>query len=172
MMIESKTFRHTPYFLNFIFNGNMFVMQHRFQVPAGGIAALQAKTGPNKIVHIFQRYMVADGGGPYSVSLIEDPVEIIDGTLITTVNNMNRRSTKVSEMQFFGNPPNFQGGIIIDEDLIPTGSTGGIRGAAAYSIGEIERILKENTNYIIRIRNNGTEAGQFQFNLLYYETDN
>lgn len=171
MTIQSNLFRNTPYFLNFIFNGQMWTFRHRLSIAGNTtVDAIQVKTGSPKLIHAFQRTMTVEGGGPYVISLVEAPATITDGTLLTTNHNMDRRSTKTSQLQYFSNPTNVTGGIIIDEDFVPTGS--GPKATGSFAGSGVERVLKVNTTYVLRVQNQSSNAGTFQFNILTYDSGN
>lgn len=172
MTIESSLFRLTPYFMNFIFNGQMFSFWNRQSIAsATTVNAIQAKTGAGgKIIHTFGRNHAAEAGGPFVVSLIEAPATITDGTPLTTIANLDRRSTKMPQLQYFSLPTNVTGGTVIDEIFIPTGSGPSATGVSGTE--GIERILKPNTNYVIRVQNIGSQTATFQTNILTYESGN
>lgn len=173
-MIEYTNIRETLYYLNFIFNGQMFSLRTAYSIAASETVMTQFKTPADKVIHISQRNIIADGGGPYNVQLVENPTPITNGTPMppNVFSNMDRRSTKQASLQVFLNPTDVGGGTVIDVDYIPTGANATNKGSAVYTVSDIERILKPDTNYVLSITNAGTQSGNVLFHLLQYESDN
>lgn len=173
MTVESRIFRQTPYFLNFTFNGQLYTFHHRFSIPGNAtVDAVLAQTGTPKLIHVFQRVMTIQGGGPYVVTLIENPTISDTGTDISSQNsNMDRRSTKTPQLQYFSNPT-ISGGTVISEDFLTSGGGPNASSSIGGSIVGIERLLALDTDYVLRIQNTGSNQGTFHFDILTYESQN
>lgn len=167
-VITSNTFRDTPYWLNFLFEGQMFTWHNKFSIPATSTVFYEVKTDPLRLHHTFQRSLSVEGGGPITLQLIEAPT-LVDGTPIVS-NNLDRRSAKTADTLFFINPTGVSGGTVIEEMFIPTG--GGPNTSAALNAGLTERVLKQGTTYAVSLTNDGAQASTVEVNIIYYESGN
>lgn len=168
MTISSSLFRDTPYWLNFLYAGQMFSWDHKFTIPSAGTVYYEVETGLSRLHHTLTRGLAVDGGGPITLRLIEAPT-LTDGTL-KAANNMDRRSAKIAATKFYTNPTGVAGGTVIEEMFIPTG--GGPNTSASLQAGLTERILKPNTKYVVSILNSGAQPSTVEVNILFYESVN
>lgn len=158
----------TPYNTKFLFDGDLYVLSSVRSIGSGATVYIQGKFGADKIFHTVSREHTFDGGGPFTVDLLESPT-LTDGTTAATAHNMNRQSSQTHEAQFFSDPTGISGGTIIETLFIPGGGTGS--NTVGSTIQGVERILKKNTSYVIRIANAGG-ASTFYTKVLFYESSN
>jgi hypothetical protein len=151
-----------------MYNGEMYSLGIVATVTAGSVNYLQAKTGAN-LFHTITREHIFDGGGPFLIEVIENPT-LTDGTIPIVATNMNRTSAKTHTMSFFANPTGISGGSIIDTMYLP--ATGAGLNKTGLGGEENERILKKNTNYLLRITNNGSQGSTLFTRLIFFETVN
>lgn len=168
-MIGSSLFRSSPYWLNFLFAGQMYSWDYKFSVGAGASVYYQVKTGANWMFHTLSRTVSVEAGGPYRVELYEAPT-VTDGTIQQLPYNMNRKSAKTAEPIIYINPTGVSGGTLLEKMFLPTG--GGPKTSGELAAGISERVLKPSTNYVVKITNSGGAAGTAMINLLFYESGN
>lgn len=168
MGISSSLFRDTPYWLNFLYAGQMFSWDNKFTIPNGGTVYYEIETGLTRLHHTISRGLSVEGGGPITLKLIESPT-LTDGTLKAS-HNMDRRSAKIAATKFYINPTGVTGGTIIDEMFVPTG--GGPKTSASLQAGLTERVLKPNTTYAVSLKNDGSQPSIVEVNILFYESVN
>jgi len=160
--------RETPYLAHHMFDGDMYILSSIRSVGAGATVYIQGKFGATKLFHTIERRHTFEGGGPYTIDLIEAPT-ITDGTTAAFAANMNRQSANTHEAQFFSDPTAISGGTIIDTIYMPAAGLGS-QTIGAGVVG-IERMLKKSTDYVIRIVNAGA-ASTFYTSVLFYESGN
>lgn len=160
--------RETPYLAHHMFDGDMYILSSVRSIGAGATVYIQGKFGANKFFHTIERRHAFEGGGPYTVDLIEAPT-ITDGTTAAFAANMNRGSTNTHEALFFGDPTGVSGGTVIDTLFMASSGTGS--NTAGTGVVGFERILKKSTDYVIRIVNGGG-ASTFYTSVLFYESGN
>lgn len=162
------TGRDTPYLSQHLFDGELYLITSIRSIGAGATVYIQGKFG-SRLFHTISRSHNFEGGGPFTVDLIETPT-LTDGTTSFTAANMNRMSTKTHQAQFFSDPTSVSGGTVIETLLLPAAGVGSNTSGAGSAVGA-ERILKQNTDYIIRIVNSGS-ASSFYTSILFYESGN
>src|SRR5574341_909987 len=160
--------RETPYLSQFMFTGNMYLLNSVRSIGSTSTIYIQGKFGPNKLFHTIERKHSFNAGGPFTIDLLEAPT-LTDGTTEAFAVNMNRLSTKTHEARFFSNPTGVSGGTIIDTLYIPAAGTGA--NTTGTGVSGAERILKRSTDYVIRITNAGA-ASTFYTSVLFYESGN
>lgn len=160
--------RETPYLSQFMFTGNVYVLNSIRSIGATSTVYIQGKFGATKLFHTIERRHSFEAGGPFTIDLIEAPT-ITDGTTAAFAANMNRLSNKTHEAQFFGDPTGVSGGTIIDTLYLPASGTGA--NTTGTGVSGFERILKKSTDYVIRIVNAGA-ASTFYTSVLFYESGN
>lgn len=161
--------RETPYLAQHLFDGELYLITSVTAVPAGATLYIQGKFG-DRLFHTVSSTFSFNGGGPFTLYLIESPT-LTDGTISFTAPNMNRRSTKTHQAQFFADPTNISGGTIIETLFLPA-SGGGANAAGGGSTIGAERILKPNTDYLIQATNSGGQASTLYTSILFYESGN
>lgn len=165
-------FRNTPYWLNFIVDGKGYKTSFRTTVAGGATANIfQARTPPETLIHILSRTMTFQSGGPFIVELIEAPTTITDGAPYLRKVNQDRRSGRTAELLCFTNPTGITGGNVIDDQFVNTSGSGSNAAGAAGAEG-FERILRPNTNYILRVQNTGGNTATVHLDIIWYESDN
>jgi hypothetical protein len=161
--------RETPYLAQHLFDGELYLITSVTSVPAGATINIQGKFG-DRLFHTISSTFLYQSGGPYTLNLIESPT-LTDGTISFTAPNMNRRSTKTHQAQFFADPTNISGGTIIETLFLPS-SGGGTNAAGGGNTVGTERILKANTDYIIQATNSGGQNSTLYTSILFYESGN
>lgn len=168
-MIDKIISRETPYWLQFLYAGQMFTASHLYSaVAAGGTVYVESIIG-SELIHLLARNVTVDGGGPVTLSLYEAPT-ITDGTLQFTKMNCDRRSAKTGTFILYYNPTAVSGGTLLFTDYIATG--GGPKGTGGTTVGINEVVFKPNTKYVLAITNTGTQTSNVQINYLWYESSN
>lgn len=160
--------RETPYLAHHMFDGDMYILSSIISVGAGATVYIQGKFGASQFFHTIERRHSFEGGGPYTVDLIEAPT-ITDGTTVATARNMNRNSANTHTAQFFTDPTAVSGGTIIDTLYMPALGLGA--NTTGTGVIGVERILKKSTDYVIKIFNPGA-ASTFYTSVLFYESGN
>jgi hypothetical protein len=169
-VIGSSTNNPRTYWMQYLFNGQMFKFGHTYSIASLGTAYMQGIVPAGKLIHIFSRTMDVEGGGPVTCSLYEAPT-ITDGTTPPDItSNLDRRSAKTPTFLNYINPTGVSGGTLIDRDVIPTG--GGPKTTASFVSGATERILKPSTKYCLVFYNGGTQTSSFTINITWYESGN
>lgn len=154
-----------PYWLQFIFTGQGFLLFEEITVPASDTAFVQIKTGANNFVHIAQT-KYASNIDNIKIEIIEAPT-ITDGTTPITPINLNRVSTNVSDITAFSDPTAVSGGTII-ERLLMKGQI--IDQSFPETIAEI--LLKKSTDYVLKFTNDSATEANVGFNVFFYESGN
>lgn len=169
MTIESSIMRQTPYWLNFLFVGQMYSASHKYSIAATSSAYMESIVPSNKLIHLISRDLTVDAGGPLDVELYEAPT-ITDGTTPPTIYNLDRRSSKTPSWQLFVNPTGVSGGTKLLVAQISTG--GGPKSTGGLSSGVAEFILKPSTKYVLKITNTGTQTSTVVLTYTWYESGN
>jgi len=179
--VTSATFRQTPYWLNFVYAGQMFTFDYIYTVPAksAGIDGVEygwievPAKGAGRIVHILSTIASVNGGGPITVELYEDSTITpgLGGSYVTT-NNYDRRSTKVADAKFGVEPDTVVEGNLVNSFFISTGG-GGNASAGAVSTGATEMFLKPGSHYALKLINPDTvTAATVSITHIFYESGN
>lgn len=172
MAIQTSTFRDTPYWLNFIFSGQMFSWYYKFTIAGGATQYIEVRPDPNgRLIHEIYRAVNVLGGGPYDLIEYEDPTFDAGTTEVPTL-NIDRRSAKTSTTTIYSDPTNVSGGTQIREDFITSTTQGNRQGTGTLGNAGFERILNPNSTYIIAITNDGSEEGEVLINTIFYESGN
>jgi len=167
-MIESNISNQRPYFFQFLYAGIMFNATAIYAMPANGTIFVEFIVPATKVMHLINRSITVDKGGPYTVELFEAPT-VTDGTTEFTCYNLDRRSTNLCTGIFYTNPTAVSGGTLLFRNLIATGDKkNGIGGSAAAG----EFIYKANTKYVLRILNGSNEAATISLDYTWYESTN
>lgn len=168
--LQESTNNPRTYWMQFLFNGQMYRTSHTFSIPTATSVYIEGITPANKLVHIFSRSMSVAGGGPIIVDLIEAPTVTNGTTPPTVTSNLDRRSAKTPSFIQYVDPTAISGGTLIDRDYLAT--TNGPNSAAALTPGTTERILKPSTKYIIQMNNTGSQTSTFNLGIVWYESGN
>lgn len=168
--ISSFVNNQRPYWLQFVFTGQAFDLAHRFTILAGATAFHQFKTG-NTIAHIISTFTSWQGNnvGPLTRDILENPT-ITDGTTPPQLSaNLDRRSSKVGQAQYFVDPTGVSGGTLVSRNVVHGGEN---KVSVAPAGAVFELVLKPNTDYAIRfINETGADADVF-FQWQCYESGN
>jgi len=166
--------RHTPYPLQFLYYGTTFSSGYEVILSGSATIYLQGKTGSDRLVHFFPRTMTHNGTD-VSVYLCEAPTFTADGTASATAYNMNRESAKTAQFTIYTNPPDAtDDGLVLGLTRIfaATGGVGQATAAALVAAAGLERIMKKNTDYALKIVNNVTASTTFVVSWTWYESGN
>ena len=170
-MIDSEILRATPYVLQFLFEGQVFSAFYESTLTTGASESIQFKTNGSKIIHLLE-YSLQSNSEDITLELIEAPT-LTDGDSEISSFNYNRRSSKVSDAILYDNPTSITGGTNISKRR-----TFGLEQAGQKNSSSdaqdifIERLLKENEDYIITITNNDDITINYIVNLIWYESGN
>jgi len=166
--------RDTPYPLQFLYYGTVFESFHEVTASSNATIYLQVKTGSSRLVHWL--YMsIIHNSVDVSLSLCEAPTFTANGTASITANNYNRESSVTAQMITYSNPPDPTGqGTCISYNRIfgASGGVGQATAAAGLNISGIERLMKRNTDYTLKIKNNTTATTSVALNWSWYESGN
>lgn len=160
--------RSTPYLSQHMYDGELYSQTIVATIAAGATANIQNKVG-SRIFHTISREHVFDGGGPFLVTVTEAPT-VTDGTIEIFATNMNRNSTKTHTAQFFVDPTAISGGVLLDTIYMP--ATGSGLNTTGFGGEGNERNLKPNTDYILAVTNNGTQASTLFTRVIFFESGN
>lgn len=176
-MIRMQNIRQTPYLLQFIFEGQVYNSFHRGTLEAGGGADtvnIQVKTNGNKITHLVG-ISLQTNSDHINLDFIEDPT-LTDGTTPIDTFNYDRRWNTVgrpSDAEIYSDPTNISGGTVIDGDsAFGTSVAAGFKSASSAVQSFVERPLKPNTDYLIRIINFDSVDIDYTLKLNFYESGN
>lgn len=165
-MIDYTVFRNTPYWLNFLFAGQVFNVDMNATVNANSTKYYEIITDANYIHHMLQFNVVTTAKSDILIELYEAPT-VTDGTISITPINLDRRKSKVSKTLFYSNPSGVSSGLMIQSLFIVTGNT---IGSTTY--GNTELILKKATKYVVKVQNLGAQNTDCYIKILYYESSN
>ena len=149
-----------------IHKGNLYTLGVRTTLANGGGAAVFLGIVPAGVFPHFRNITVTSTGGPLDVDLYEAPTVAANGTPLTALNN-NRNSANTHGMLLYGNPTITDDGLLLEPVLIPGGKQTGSLGTDASN----EWVLKQDTEYFIRVTNNTAGGGtsEFTINTFWYE---
>jgi hypothetical protein len=157
------------YLDNFIFIGQMYIAEHNFTITAGATYYLQYKTSA-ALTHGTQREISINAGGPLIIEILEAP-SLTDGNVgIDVFVNLNRLSSNTPSSAFYSNPTNITAGTTLEKYMVPT--AGGPKSAAAFGGGLIERVYKQNTDYVACFTNSGSQNSDVSYSFIFYESQN
>lgn len=178
-----------PYWLQYIFDGKVYQATKYYGsiTKSGGSVNLLVRVGKYlnddtsttpRLVHILNRTIEFESGGGYTVEIYEAPTITATGTeieyettmLTSSFSNLNRQSDiKQNSVVNLYYGATFTGGTKYGYEFVPTGDFK--KGTGAFATSMTERILQPNTDYIIKITNNGTTSdGTGILTLLWYES--
>lgn len=155
----------------YIYEGRAFRADYLQVVTgSGGEKEIVLLTGSTKFVHLTTlRFSL--GSTPAEFELIEDPNITATGPSVPTFNH-NRQIGGSPEL-VLSHTPGYTGGTVIARELIPErGKTAGnFEVGATGTTGQAEMVLAQDTPYVVRVVNNGTDASEFLTTILWYELD-
>lgn len=127
------------------------------------------RTGSKKV--LFKSRIVSFIGEEFRIEVFENPTAADDGTPIS-VGNYNRVNPVSSTVSVFDSPTLSDDGTAFsgDPEYYFGSSATGQRVGDSIPEGR-ERVLPENTDYLIRITNTGTGSSRFQYFGDWYEGD-
>lgn len=165
--------RNTPYLVQFLYYGVVFSADLELVLSANATVYIQGKTGSDRIVHFISRNM-RHNGVDVTVELCESATFTANGTASVTAYNSNRLSIKSAEFTIYSNPPNpTDDGTCIGYDRIfgAAGGVGQATSSAGLVVAGIERIMKKNADYALKITN-ASAAATLLINWQWYESGN
>jgi len=170
-MFKTEVLRQTPYWLNFLFAGQMYIASHSYTIGNGATAYVESIIPPTtgKIIHLLTRGITVEGGGPITIDLYEAPT-VTDGTTPFIMSNLDRRSAKTPSWQLFSDPTGVSGGTHISTDIVSTG--GGPKATGALVSGTTELIFHPSYRYVLKMTNLGSLASTVIVSYLWYESGN
>jgi hypothetical protein len=145
-----------------IHEGNYFQASLYFTLGNSAIKYCQLKTG-DKAIHLKHKELV-DGTSSLLCELIENP-NLTDGTVVIPIYNMNRITTKVTEVQLFDSPTSISGGTLLETDYI----AGSNQSVGERRQSDEEWILKRNANYVFKLTNLSNSTNKIESKLRWYE---
>lgn len=166
------TLRNTPYILNYLYEGQVYVVYHEFD-NAFGTSYIQITTGA-RIVHIFNTTIQTAGGGDVTLSMYEN-VTLTSGS---TQPNMPPRSfdrrigeTVPALSTLYTDPTgvDLTGATLISRSKVY--GIGGGQGGNDIAIDTLERVLAPNTTYLVTLVVSG-QAVDIACTMQFYESGN
>jgi len=158
---------------NYIHLGKLFVYNEKFDL-ATTASKVFAFTTPNGTYDIHYRpSIVSSSGDKVYIELLEASTLSAPGTnKLTSVFNMNRRSTRTTNMQTFASGATINAaGTMIKSNFIGGGTSVGGK-VAGDSVGvQNEIVLKSNTIYCVRITNDSGSTNTIHLQMQWYEED-
>lgn len=170
MSIKSDIYREQPYWLNFIFFGNMYQLDYRTTINDGETIYLQLKTPPDFLIHILKRIIRVEGE-TVQMRLIKEPT-ITDGTNELTPQNLDDRFDKNSNLIIYDNPTAVSGGTEKARSVAYGATRGNVQASGLFDEVDIERVLEKGLDYVIEFVNEGETPTDLLFSMLYYESRN
>lgn len=157
----------TTEMLSEIHNGKAFSISLDGSIGVASSILMLGRVG-DKEIH-FHNINGTFGKGNIRITLFEDPTITAEGTPITAT-NMNRAFTDTHTMSVFTAPTVTDNGLDIGSVFFPitgggahtAGATGGIAGG---------RVLKRNTDYIMKIENTDNAEVSFGTSLIWVESN-
>jgi hypothetical protein len=132
-------------------------------VTNGSFADMHIKTGTTKETHMLVG-VSAEGKG--YITLYRGTTYSSLGTTLS-VHNCNEFSSNTTAAHVYSAPVTTTMGTVLYQDLIPAGTSsktvGGVSNLRA------ERILNTSTDYLLRVENKSTTAGDISIEFNYYE---
>ena len=144
--------------------GDMYSASHLFiDVASTANADILVKVGSNKDLHFI--FSISAGAEAY-VYLYEDPTITDDGTAVN-IYNMNRGSSNTSDANVYFTPTIGAVGTQLCVGSLPAAFKKNDMGGTIRQ--DTEWNLEEDTNYLIRVINNGAGAEPIAIQLEWYE---
>ena len=175
-----------PYWFHYISDGKAYLLAVRNSdiAKSGGTANILLRVGQYiddspRLVHFIFRDTTSLNGGYYDLDIIESPTVIDPGTEIvycdsainnSAFTNLNRQTeVQRDSIVTVYKDCTFTDGINYSPEFIPTSGAKGDTGV--FDAGTFERTLKPNTDYIIRITNQGgISDGTTHTTCVWYES--
>lgn len=168
MAISSYQFRNQPYWLGFVFAGQAFTISCKEIIFPGKSLNIQISTGKNTIMHIKDQRIISQRE-ELGIKLIKNPT-FTPGNKVIPAINLDDRSKIKADTSFYYNASNIQDGELLEENFIPSFSFS--QGGTPIESMFFERILQYNTNYILKIINEGFYPTKVMLNMAFYESGN
>jgi hypothetical protein len=149
-----------------IHNGNMFGLDKEGTIPASSSIVLLGKVGAKEIHFHSITGQFAKGG--IRISLFEAPTTTLNGTPVSG-KNFNRNYSDAHTIQIFNAPTVTDNGTPLPSIFHPLTGVGVNILNANLSIGG-GRVLKRNTDYLIKIENTDSSTVAYGINLLWSES--
>lgn len=165
-MIEHNMFRNTPYWLNFLFAGQVFNAELNSSVTNGAIKYFEIITDSSFLHHIIKFEAISTATSDLLIEIVEAPT-VTDGTTPIVPINMDRRKTKAARTIYYSNPTAISGGLIISTSYL-----GSSKEMATNSYEYTELLLKKATKYVVKVTNLGTATTNFYLKFIFYESSN
>lgn len=152
-------------------NGLQFYVRKSYplggEIPSGSPVELLFRTTSKKV--LAKSRIVSYIGEEFQVEVFEAPTVTSPGAQIAT-SNYSRVNPIAGTAEFYDSPTVTDDGTPFDAEpqYYFGGSSSGNRSASTIPEGR-ERVLPENTDFLIRITNNGNNAGRFSYFLDWYE---
>jgi len=159
-----------PYWLQFLYAGQVFALYHRFTIPTGGTYYIQLKTPSNpRLIHIIARQVNLFGGTPVVLNILEDPT-VTDGTTPPdSIFNLDRRSQKQTDLEAYINPTDVSGGTLTVRDVFFASTP---RGSATLQSQVFEVVLRPESDTIYSFTNEANSETDVVLSIQWYESDN
>lgn len=182
--------RNTPYWLNYIYTGQMFFSWSRGTVADGETAYTLIRcptiASGGRIVHILNAELDFNGGGPYNIGFFKNPVINAAGTLWpyepTGINNpvgISNYDQRFSDIAGKQPTATIESGPTVDltnaqqirrEYVAATGTGANTSGSGrAFSL---ELVLEPGENFVLALTNNGQNPGTVHLQYIFYESGN
>ncbi len=168
MALTSYQFRNQPYWLSFVFAGQVFTLSYRTSIPAGASLNIQISTSEDTITHITDRRIVSQSE-QLGIKLLKNPHFLPGKKKLPTI-NLDDRSKIQAATSFFVNATNVYGGTVMEESMMPRYAF--TQGGSPIESTLYERILQYNSNYVLAIQNEGFYPTNVAINMAFYESGN
>ncbi len=138
------------------------------EVNAASQKYLQLKTG-DSVVHLLLR-RIATRQPDFTLSLFEGGTLTDGTTLLSNQHNANRLSAKEAQMKIYDNPTNVdvEGALRLECVYLPGDGQGALAGGDDFG-GAIEWVLKPNTTYLVRLKNDAAATNKINIEWYWYE---
>lgn len=172
---QYSTLRHTPYILNYIYEGQVYVSYHEFTGVASGTSVyIEVRVG-SRIHHTISRSVNVKGSSDVLVSIWENAT-FTPGT--TDVNmppvGVDRRVGALNNptTRYLTNPTGVStaSATLIARDKIYASGIGA-NAIGESTLSDFERILKPNTSYIVQFTPVGATT-DMTYRVMHYESGN
>ena len=151
-----------------IANGTMYATSRKFDIAANQSFLFQGITPSNASIHILHK-QITTNREEVLVELLEQPEILSPGQAPITKFNLNRQKPDNSQFTLLASPTIGNVGSIIERVYLPGTPNTGQRSSGMYFSSSVERILRKNAIYVLRITNNGETACSVLIDLMWYE---
>lgn len=141
---------------------------HASVAASGGTVNHLLRTG-NSTVHMRVMQVAATEAPIYTYYYL-NPTITVDGTP-EVIGNNNMLSSNVSQCSLFRAPTIGADGTLIGQDVYPQIGGGGGNAGIVGQLAGGEWILPKNTEFLIRMVNNGNQIGDLNLTLFWYEPE-